>query len=167
MCCTDNLTIFQVMSQERVVLAMFSYVRPIDETLKTNWSPAQYEELQLQVCVCCFVFATELVIANSAFRLSTLSSLHYYWWTAKRSNQFEVSQSGDCRVWWAMTGTHRKMFKNILKYLLSKALYRSNHKGITYVLWWNAVNSYIDAYLFIELYTDLLKDAKLNFLWFK
>jgi len=37
-----------VMSAQRVLLALFSYVRPIDESLKTCWTPAQYEEIQLQ-----------------------------------------------------------------------------------------------------------------------
>eukprot|EP00795_Rhopilema_esculentum_P014666 gene14666-5755_t len=37
-----------IMSEQRVVLGLFSYIRPINENLKTNWTPAQYEELQLQ-----------------------------------------------------------------------------------------------------------------------
>ena len=43
------LFIIKVMSEQRVVLALLSYVRPIDASLKTSWTPAQYEELQLQV----------------------------------------------------------------------------------------------------------------------
>ena len=40
---------FKVMSAQKVVLALFSYVRPIEDSLHTIWTPAQYEELQLQV----------------------------------------------------------------------------------------------------------------------
>eukprot|EP00794_Sanderia_malayensis_P003621 gene3621-4134_t len=44
-----------VFSQQRVVLALFSYVKPIESGMKTMWTPAQFEELQLQAL---FVLAT-------------------------------------------------------------------------------------------------------------
>lgn len=49
-----NLRLFfwskQILSEGRVILALFSFVRTNDNITSTEeWSPAQFEELQLQV----------------------------------------------------------------------------------------------------------------------
>ena len=39
----------QIFSEVHALLSLFAYVRPNDNPVSTEWSPAQFEELQLQV----------------------------------------------------------------------------------------------------------------------
>ena len=44
------MSTFQILSQGRTLLSLFAYVRANDNTsTSTEWSPAQFEEIQLQV----------------------------------------------------------------------------------------------------------------------
>lgn len=43
------LSFLKIFSEGRVILSLFSYVRANDSSSAVEWSPAQFEELQLQV----------------------------------------------------------------------------------------------------------------------
>lgn len=43
------LSFLQIFSENRVILSLFSFVRANDSSSAVEWSPAQFEELQLQV----------------------------------------------------------------------------------------------------------------------
>lgn len=45
------LSFLQIFSENRVILSLFSFVRANDSSSAVEWSPAQFEELQLQVIV--------------------------------------------------------------------------------------------------------------------
>lgn len=45
------LSFLQIFSENRVILSLFSFVRANDSSSAVEWSPAQFEELQLQVNV--------------------------------------------------------------------------------------------------------------------
>ena len=45
------LSFLQIFSENRVILSLFSFVRANDSSSAVEWSPAQFEELQLQVSI--------------------------------------------------------------------------------------------------------------------
>uniref|UniRef100_A0A0B7A2W0 Cilia- and flagella-associated protein 69 ARM repeats domain-containing protein n=1 Tax=Arion vulgaris TaxID=1028688 RepID=A0A0B7A2W0_9EUPU len=74
---SKNSTVLSILSEGRILLALFSYVRPNEKkNLPREWSPAQFEELQLQamaaLCTLCPLLLEDYMTCQGSTRLLLL-----------------------------------------------------------------------------------------------